>query len=167
MIFNVGAGGGASTADKIKYDNSTSGLTSESVQGAVDELNDNVSQVNRNFNTLGGFTPVIDETTGKITGYTTEIGGADTVFPFSGGTPILKTCTLTCNSGNTTVDTGLNSVVCVGCVINTSVESIWAIDRTVGKNESKTVNVIAGVTDSTFILSTDKAYTVSWWAVGY
>lgn len=26
---------------------------------------------------------VIDETTGKITGYTTEIGGADTVFPFN------------------------------------------------------------------------------------
>ncbi len=35
-------------------------------------------------NALGGFTPIIDETTGKITGYKTEIGGADTVFPFSG-----------------------------------------------------------------------------------
>ena len=36
-----------------------------------DELNSN----------LGGFTPVIDET-GKITGYKTSAGGADTVFPF-------------------------------------------------------------------------------------
>ena len=32
---------------------------------------------------MGGFTPVIDENTGEITGYTTTIGGADTVFPFS------------------------------------------------------------------------------------
>lgn len=30
---------------------------------------------------LGGFTPIIDET-GKITGYKTTVGGADTVFPF-------------------------------------------------------------------------------------
>lgn len=39
MIFNVGAGGGASTADKVKYDNTESGLQSDNVQGAVDELN--------------------------------------------------------------------------------------------------------------------------------
>lgn len=35
------------------------------------------------YSSLGGFTPVIDET-GKITGYKTK-AGADTVFPFSGG----------------------------------------------------------------------------------
>ena len=33
---------------------------------------------------LAGVSFVIDETTGEISGYTTEIGGADTVFPFSG-----------------------------------------------------------------------------------
>lgn len=33
---------------------------------------------------LQGFTPVLDENTGKITGYKTAVGGADTVFPFSG-----------------------------------------------------------------------------------
>lgn len=33
---------------------------------------------------LKGFTPVIDENTGKMTGYKTAVGGADTVFPFSG-----------------------------------------------------------------------------------
>lgn len=32
---------------------------------------------------LKGFEPVIDENTGKITGYKTTIGGADTVFPFT------------------------------------------------------------------------------------
>lgn len=51
----------------------------------INKTNEEVNQLNRNFNTLGGFTPVIDETTGKITGYTTKIGGADTVFPFSSG----------------------------------------------------------------------------------
>lgn len=40
---------------------------------------DEFSEQNKN---LGGFTPVIDEETGEITGYTTTIGGADTVFPF-------------------------------------------------------------------------------------
>lgn len=38
---------------------------------------------NSSLDDLGGFTPVIDEATGKITGYKTKIGGADTVFPFS------------------------------------------------------------------------------------
>lgn len=33
---------------------------------------------------LQGFTPVLDENTGKMTGYKTTIGGADTVFPFMG-----------------------------------------------------------------------------------
>ena len=37
--------------------------------------------INSNIENLGGFTPVIDST-GKITGYKTEVG-ADTVFPFS------------------------------------------------------------------------------------
>lgn len=40
-----------------------------------------VSVLNDN---LKGFTPVIDENTGKMTGYKTAVGGADTVFPFSG-----------------------------------------------------------------------------------
>ena len=34
------------------------------------------------YSDLGGFEPVIDET-GKITGYKTTVGGADTVFPFN------------------------------------------------------------------------------------
>lgn len=33
------------------------------------------------YSSLGGFTPVIDSS-GRITGYKTGIGGADTVFPF-------------------------------------------------------------------------------------
>lgn len=36
------------------------------------------------YSDLGGFAPIIDET-GKITGYKTTVGGADTVFPFNGG----------------------------------------------------------------------------------
>lgn len=35
-------------------------------------------------NKLAGFEPVLDET-GKMTGYKTGIGGADTVFPFNSG----------------------------------------------------------------------------------
>ena len=43
--------------------------------GAVQELNSSLTD-------LGGFKPVIDESSGEITGYKTTIGGADTVFPF-------------------------------------------------------------------------------------
>lgn len=49
-----------------------SAVESTTVVGVLGEQNKN----------LGGFTPVIDEETGEITGYTTTIGGADTVFPF-------------------------------------------------------------------------------------
>ena len=41
-----------------------------------------LGQVNRNLEEIPQF--IIDEETGKITGYTTKNGGADTVFPFSG-----------------------------------------------------------------------------------
>ena len=40
---------------------------------------------NSSLTDLGGFKPVIDESTGEITGYKTTIGGADTVFPFKSG----------------------------------------------------------------------------------
>ena len=51
MIFNVGAGGGASTADKVKYDNTESGLQSDNVQGAVDELNSSLGDISNVGNT--------------------------------------------------------------------------------------------------------------------
>lgn len=38
MIFNMSTGG-ASTADKVKYNNTKSGLQSTDVQGAIDEVN--------------------------------------------------------------------------------------------------------------------------------
>ena len=44
MIFNMSTGG-ASTADKIKYDNTESGLQSTNVQGAVDELNNSLNSL--------------------------------------------------------------------------------------------------------------------------
>lgn len=49
---------------------------------------------------LKGFEPVIDENTGKITGYKTAVGGADTVFPFSGFKNISKLTMLTASNSN-------------------------------------------------------------------
>lgn len=49
MIFNVGAGGGASTADKVKYNNTESGLQSDNVQGAVDELNNSLNNLETSY----------------------------------------------------------------------------------------------------------------------
>ena len=47
MIFNVGSGG-ASSADKVKYDNRTSGLKATNVQGAVDEVNNSLNELSKN-----------------------------------------------------------------------------------------------------------------------
>ena len=65
---------------------------------------------------MQGFTPILDEA-GKITGYKTSIGGADTVFPFKKGTVLpLGTIEWTHYSGKTNTydfsqvikDAGLN-----------------------------------------------------------
>ena len=57
--------------------------TSEIEEGSVEPVTSGAvyTALTRQSETLGGFTPVIDET-GKITGYKTTVGGADTVFPF-------------------------------------------------------------------------------------
>lgn len=58
--------------------------TTEEVEANTNE--DNLASavvVGELINNLKGFTPILDES-GKITGYKTDVGGADTVFPFSG-----------------------------------------------------------------------------------
>ena len=47
-----------------------------------------------NLMSMGGFLPIIDPATGKITGYKTNVGGADTVFPFSGSYTVIFRLTL-------------------------------------------------------------------------
>lgn len=69
-------------SDSTELDDSTKLATSK----AVKTLKDSV------YSSLKGFEPILDET-GKITGYKTEIGGADTVFPFSSGCNIITTLT--------------------------------------------------------------------------
>lgn len=74
----VPAGEGGSLASKIIDDreeleaNTEKGMLVDAL--VVKDINDN----------LCGFTPIIDEETGQITGYKTK-AGADTVFPFSSG----------------------------------------------------------------------------------
>ena len=87
IIDGVDVSGSVGSAASVPYSNTNSGLEATNVQGAIDELNSNLDEQNKN---LGGFTPVIDETTGKITGYKTSVGGADTVFPFNSGIPLFK-----------------------------------------------------------------------------
>ena len=77
MIFNVGAGGGASTADKVKYDNTERGLKATNVQGAVDEIN----------SSLGGL-QFAQDNEGNW-GYIPS--GADTVTPFKSNSYKIQT----------------------------------------------------------------------------
>lgn len=94
MIFNVGAGGGASTADKVKYDNTESGLQSNNVQGAVDELNNSLADKVSGFasGNYESVTGLAYDPTNKQLGLKV---GADSVIPFSGGWEDIKVVTLT------------------------------------------------------------------------
>lgn len=66
------------------YDNAIGGVTgrTDSLEVGDSNILATSKSVNTLSNQLGGFTPIVDES-GKITGYKTKIGGADTVFPFS------------------------------------------------------------------------------------
>lgn len=64
---------------------------------------------NSSLTDLGGFKPVIDSSTGEITGYTTTIGGADTVFPFKGDVPSYIDCTLYTGNNNAASRTTFNN----------------------------------------------------------
>lgn len=82
---------------------------------------------------LGGFTPVIDETTGKITGYKTEIGGADTVFPFKGVTY----CGSYTESGSFNIaDYGLQNVAVENFIFVPSSFSSYNTEQATQKNSS-------------------------------
>lgn len=86
--------GGAITVDDSLSKTSTNAIQNKAVTGNILNSLAEVSAATQQNTiagalalkevsaSLGGFTPVIDDT-GKITGYKTKIGGADTVFPFS------------------------------------------------------------------------------------
>lgn len=98
--------GGAITVDASLSKTSTNAIQNKAVTGNILNSLAEVSaatqqntiagalalkEVNSSLTDLGGFKPVIDETTGEITGYKTTIGGADTVFPFKRGKLIFAT----------------------------------------------------------------------------
>ena len=57
-----GGGGGSSSADNVSFDNTTSGLTADNVQGAIDEIAGNVSDLE------AAVTPNIYSTTETVVG---------------------------------------------------------------------------------------------------
>lgn len=73
--YRITDAGTMAGAENVGYNNSKSGIEAVNVQDAIDKLDESLEEQPQ-F--------VYDET-GKITGYTTKIGGADTVFPFSSG----------------------------------------------------------------------------------
>ena len=85
--------GGAITVDASLSKTSTNAIQNKAVTGNIlNSLAEVSAATQQNTiagalalkevnDSLGGFTPVIDDT-GKIIGYKTTIGGADTVFPF-------------------------------------------------------------------------------------
>ena len=73
MSSNIRNLSGASSADKVSYDNTNSGLTATNVQGAVDELNSSLSSVGtiritcgRSYSFTGGETSPITTTNAQV-----------------------------------------------------------------------------------------------------
>ncbi len=129
-----------------------------------------VSALNDN---LQGFTPVIDPTTGKIIGYKTAIGGADTVFPFSGTAKPLKilgAVSLNGINGNNSSYAASNAIdgnteTCYLCNSDSGLQIVFTLDSEYiikevrvlasnagsGQSAVSTVNVFGSKDNSAFI----------------
>ncbi len=85
MIFNVGAGG-ASNTESIKYNNAESGLEATNVQGAIDEVNNSVNEVNDSLtaDNAQAFQFAYDSASGKY-GYKVKEADTDVFVPFKSG----------------------------------------------------------------------------------
>ena len=122
---------------------------------------------------LQGFTPVIDPTTGKIIGYKTAIGGADTVFPFSGTAKPLKilgAVSLNGINGNNSSYAASNAIdgnteTCYLCNSDSGLQIVFTLDSEYiikevrvlasnagsGQSAVSTVNVFGSKDNSAFI----------------
>ena len=76
------------------------GITSD-LSGEAEDVAASIKCVNQLNSSLKGFEPIVDDT-GKITGYKTTQGGADTVFPFKSGPEIINLGTV--SNGTRTFD---------------------------------------------------------------
>lgn len=91
-------------------------------------------------NKLKGFEPILDAT-GKINGYKTDIGGADTVFPFIEGFKKAKITLRYTVTLMTTVDGNRTAPLTIECIINNN-------DGKLSISESHTYSNISGVYSS-------------------
>ena len=114
------------TANNISYNNSLSGLKATTTQKAIDELADSLVEQP---------TFVYDEN-GQITGYTTKIGGADTVFPFKSLS--FSSCEL-----GTTVNRG--NACSVTSVFDKGTYTVLVMALITGSNTSKASPDVANV----------------------
>lgn len=85
------SGGGGAAVDILDTKEEIEANTESGKAAGAQAVKEMFSEINDN---LKGFTPVIDENTGKMTGYKTAVGGADTVFPFSGNYTVVFRLTL-------------------------------------------------------------------------
>lgn len=93
---------GLSTLEQVTAAATAGNVTAPVGAGALAEVNSSLTD-------LGGFKPVIDESTGEITGYKTTIGGADTVFPFKSDIPSYIDCTLYTGNNDKSSKTTFNN----------------------------------------------------------
>lgn len=118
-----------------------------------------LSSVNAVVGQLQGFTPVINQSTGEMTGYKTTIGGADTVFPFTKGLKY-ETGNATVNSTGITVNTQLTPQYIIAQGKQTPYTVWWIYDKDVTPNNLY-ITTGSGVTaESGMIVVNEKSFTI-------
>lgn len=91
------------TAANVSYDNTTSGLTADDVQDALDEVVTDVEAVDDKVGELKSATIVAGQTSATLTGYTETIGATTVIRPMSSVFGIIEDVTYTSNSVTITI----------------------------------------------------------------
>lgn len=122
-MLNVGQGGaGASSADQISYDNTISGLNSENVQDAVDEINSNLSELSGTCD----YSDYVDNPFGVTS--TSPIGTYEYTAPYKGNMACMmyfwgtqSTVKLYVNSTDGDKYVGIGAKLPAGCMFSLNV----------------------------------------------
>lgn len=115
--------------------------------------------------TLNGVTKfIVDPETGKLTGYTTEIGGADTVYPFKGETAVVQFSTTHNSGANDTGSWTATKTISTGLKVSEIIH-VSPLITSLGTRASVKIDSIADNGDITVTMSGGDGSTYGGWYI--
>lgn len=113
---------------------------------------------------LSGVSLVVDPETGKLTGYTTEIGGADSVFPFKGETAVVQFSTTHNSGANETGSWTATKTISTGLKVSEIIH-VSPLITSQGTRASVKIDSIADNGDITVTMSGGDGSTYGGWYI--